>query len=269
MTSPAADPFSLNALSAGSHTITVRATLSGVGSTTSATFTVGTTLPPDTTPPSAPTNLTRTALTSTSATFSWTAATDDRPGPLSYDMVPAAGGTPLTTGITTTSVTVSGLSPNTAYSLAVRARDAAGNLGLASTSASFTTLPSATTTTTTTTTTTAPPSTVDPLKVSMSAIRSSSTALNGAALPASGQRYIFLANSQTYRQVTFWIDNPTRSGNPARTDTTAPYDLVGGNVFVASPFSLATLPRGQHTITAVATTSSGAMVTSSATFTIG
>ncbi|HET6706910.1 glycoside hydrolase family 9 protein [Amycolatopsis sp.] len=78
----------------------------------------------DTTPPSAPTGVTATPG-STSVSLTWTAATDDV-GVAGYDVLNAAGATIGST--TSTGYQVTGLTPATAYTFSVRARDAAGNL---------------------------------------------------------------------------------------------------------------------------------------------
>jgi YD repeat-containing protein len=94
-----------------------------------------TTPPPDTTPPSAPGTPSFSNITMTSATASWTAATDNR-GVTGYDYKVNAGAwLPLSNVLT---VNLTGLSPVTGYTVQVRARDAASNLGPAS-SNSFTT----------------------------------------------------------------------------------------------------------------------------------
>jgi hypothetical protein len=79
--------------------------------------------PADTTPPSAPANLTATATTQNSVSLSWSASTDN---------VAVAGygvyrNGSLVSTTTTTSSTVSGLACATSYTLAVDAYDAAGN----------------------------------------------------------------------------------------------------------------------------------------------
>jgi chitodextrinase len=82
----------------------------------------------DTTAPSVPGGLTAGAVTPTSVTVSWTASTDNV-GVTGYDVFRngvAAGST------ATTSITVSGLTPATAYTFTVKAKDAAGNLSTAS-----------------------------------------------------------------------------------------------------------------------------------------
>ncbi|NUP50347.1 MAG: cellulase family glycosylhydrolase [Catenulispora sp.] len=89
----------------------------------------------DTTPPTAPTQVAVTGTTSTSATLSWTAATDDV-GVAGYNVY--RGGT-LAGTTTTTSFTDTGLTPSTAYSYTVKAFDAAGNTSSASAAVTATT----------------------------------------------------------------------------------------------------------------------------------
>lgn len=94
-----------------------------------------TTPPPDTTPPSAPGTPTFSNITATSATASWTAATDNQ-GVVGYDYkLNAAAWQSLNNVL---SVNLTSLSTVTSYTFQVRARDAATNLGPAS-SNSFTT----------------------------------------------------------------------------------------------------------------------------------
>ena len=77
----------------------------------------------DTTPPTIPTNLSATAVSSSQINLSWTASTDNV-GVTGYDIY--RGGTFLTT-VTTTSYSNTGLTASTLYSYTVRAKDAAGN----------------------------------------------------------------------------------------------------------------------------------------------
>ncbi|WP_328840763.1 cellulase family glycosylhydrolase [Streptomyces europaeiscabiei] len=81
----------------------------------------------DTTPPTAPGTPSASAVTSSSATLTWSAATDAT-GVTGYDVV-RVNGTTETAATTTagTSATLTGLSPTTSYGFAVYARDAAGN----------------------------------------------------------------------------------------------------------------------------------------------
>lgn len=89
----------------------------------------------DNIPPSAPGVPTFTSVTSHSATANWTAATDNA-GVTSYD-VSFNGGAWVSAG-NVLSYPLSGLAAVTSYTFAVRAHDAAGNIGPAS-SSSFTT----------------------------------------------------------------------------------------------------------------------------------
>lgn len=87
--------------------------------------------------PGAPTGLLSSNLTSTSVTLNWTASTDNV-GVTGYDIyrnsVKING-----TIVTTTSYNVTGLTPSTAYSFFVQARDAAGNISANSTTVNVTT----------------------------------------------------------------------------------------------------------------------------------
>ncbi|MEU6842146.1 carbohydrate binding domain-containing protein [Streptomyces sp. NPDC046716] len=90
----------------------------------------------DTQAPTAPTALTSTAKTSSSVSLSWGAASDNT-GVTGYDIY--SGGSNKLLTVSGTSATVSGLSPSTAYSFTVKARDAAGNSSPASNAVSVTT----------------------------------------------------------------------------------------------------------------------------------
>ncbi|WP_447007053.1 cellulase family glycosylhydrolase [Saccharothrix isguenensis] len=82
---------------------------------------------PDTTPPSTPGTPTASGVTSTGATLSWTASSDNV-GVTGYDVVRVNGTTETAAGSSTTnSANITGLSAGTAYTFAVYARDAAGN----------------------------------------------------------------------------------------------------------------------------------------------
>ncbi len=84
----------------------------------------------DTMPPTAPGALTQVAVTSTSATVRWGAATDNV-GVAFYDIYRGDQVCGTVAG-DSTSGTCTGLSPDTDYSLEVKARDAAGNVSPAS-----------------------------------------------------------------------------------------------------------------------------------------
>lgn len=138
------EPYQLYGLPATlSGTVYIRATdVNTSGTETADTLTVDEifirsgVLAPDTTPPSQPQNLHVTATTTSSIALAWTASTDDR-GVTGYDVY-RNGSTFLGT-VSGASFTDSGLTPNTQYSYAVLARDAAGNLSALSSAVNATT----------------------------------------------------------------------------------------------------------------------------------
>ncbi|MDX2188612.1 MAG: DUF5010 C-terminal domain-containing protein [Bacteroidota bacterium] len=85
--------------------------------------------------PSAPTNLTATAIGTTSIALAWTAA-NDNVAVTGYDIYIGAA---LVGSTAATTFTVNSLSANTAYSFTVKAKDAAGNISASSNTASATT----------------------------------------------------------------------------------------------------------------------------------
>jgi chitodextrinase len=106
----------------------------------SASVSVRTAGPPDTTPPTAPGTPIVVSLSSTSVTLSWAASTDNI-GVTSY--LASGQATPTTPSVsrstTTTSVTVPDLQAGTQYSFGVYALDAAGNVSPRSGTVTFTT----------------------------------------------------------------------------------------------------------------------------------
>jgi cellulose 1,4-beta-cellobiosidase len=92
--------------------------------------------PVDTTPPSAPTNLSLTNATSSSLTVRWSASTDDV-GVVIYQVLVNGNQVSMATG---TSATITGLASGTVYGVSVRALDAAGNVSNPSSSLYVTTL---------------------------------------------------------------------------------------------------------------------------------
>jgi mannan endo-1,4-beta-mannosidase len=99
----------------------------------------------DTTPPSTPGTPAAANITSNSATLSWSASTDSGGSSLAGYVVHREQGAtdPILAQPATNSATLTGLTPNTAYQVYVRARDNAGNLSAPSTSVTFTTRPGA------------------------------------------------------------------------------------------------------------------------------
>ncbi len=92
----------------------------------------------DTQAPTAPTGLAASNTTQTTTDLSWNASTDNV-GVSGYDVY---RGTTVITTVTATSYQVTGLSPNTAYTFSIKAKDAAGNVSNASNTVNITTLPS-------------------------------------------------------------------------------------------------------------------------------
>lgn len=95
----------------------------------------------DTTPPTAPT-LAASGTTSTSTSLSWSGATDNV-AVTGYDVYQGAS---LVGSTTSTSYTVTSLTPSTTYSFTVKAKDAAGNNSVSSNTVSVTTLAGSTVT---------------------------------------------------------------------------------------------------------------------------
>jgi hypothetical protein len=91
----------------------------------------------DTTPPGIPPNLRVTAVTSTSVTLAWDAATDNV-AVTGYALLQGGSVAASTSGLT---VTLQGLTPATTYTFTVTARDAAGNTSAPSAPVSATTSP--------------------------------------------------------------------------------------------------------------------------------
>jgi hypothetical protein len=87
----------------------------------------------DSTPPSAPTNLTASATGIKTITLKWTASTDNS-GIKQYRIY--YGSTSVATGTAVTTYTISNLNLNTNYTFTVKAEDLGGNLSAASNSAS-------------------------------------------------------------------------------------------------------------------------------------
>lgn len=114
----------------------------GNQSALSSAATVTTPTIPDTQPPTTPTNLSATAVSSSQINLSWQASTDNA-GPVKYDIYQITGtkGTPQRVAtVTSTSFGKTGLRAATTYSYFVKAKDASGNQSAASNMVSATTL---------------------------------------------------------------------------------------------------------------------------------
>lgn len=119
------------------YSMTVKAKDSA-GNTSAASAALSVTTTADTTAPSAPAGLAASTITATSFILQWTASTDNV-GVVGYNIYKGAT---LAGTSATTSFNVTGLSPATSYSMTVKAKDAAGNLSVASSALSVTTLAS-------------------------------------------------------------------------------------------------------------------------------
>ena len=116
--------YTLGGLSCGnSYTIAVDAYDAAGNSSQKASLVASTSPCPDTTPPSAPSNLTVTATTATSVSLFWSPSLDNV-AVTGYDVF--QNGTRIGSA-TGTSYTLTGLTCNTSYTLAVQAYDAANN----------------------------------------------------------------------------------------------------------------------------------------------
>src|SRR5882762_3118537 len=127
--------------SSTSYSYRVRATdAAGNLSSYSAISTTKTSAPPDTTPPTAPTNLTASAASATQINLSWTASTDNV-GVTGYmvERCTGAGCSNFVQISTPTGTTFNDTGLTTSYSYRVRATDAAGNLSAYSNAASAST----------------------------------------------------------------------------------------------------------------------------------
>ena len=107
------------------YSMTVKAKDAAGNESTSAPLSVTTNDLPDTQAPSVPTGLAASAITTSSFTLTWNASTDNV-SVTGYDVYNGAVKV-NTSNITTTTFNITGLAPNTAYSMTVRAKDAAGN----------------------------------------------------------------------------------------------------------------------------------------------
>ncbi|MFC4099004.1 fibronectin type III domain-containing protein [Paenibacillus xanthanilyticus] len=134
-----ATTYTAGSLTAGtSYSFTVRAKdAAGNVSAASGALSV-TTNPPDTTAPTAPSGLTSPSKLDKSVQLSWTASTDNV-GVTAYDIYRNGSLAGSVSG-TVTTYTDSGLTPQTAYSYYVRARDARNNVSANSNTISVTTL---------------------------------------------------------------------------------------------------------------------------------
>ncbi len=130
---PTATTFNDTGLtSSTSYSYRVRATDAAANLSNFSATSTASTLTPDTTPPTAPANLTATATSATQINLSWTASTDNV-GVTGYRVERCSGvacsNFAEISAPSSTTFNDSGLAGSTSYSYRVRATDAAGNLG--------------------------------------------------------------------------------------------------------------------------------------------
>jgi hypothetical protein len=101
--------------------------------------------------------------------------------------------------------------------------------------------------------------------VSESADRTGAVALEGATVD--DDVFVFTTPDTDVLSVEFYVDDPTMSGTPMTTDTTAPFDLAGGDATAAVAFDTTTLSDDQHNVTARIVTTEG-VTTVEADFTV-
>ena len=133
-----APPFSYvwTDVTAGTYSLTARATDNNGAVTSSTPVTIMVLPPPDTTPPTAPLNPIATATSTSTVALTWNAASDNV-GVTGYSIY--RNGVLIGTA-TAANFTDTGLNAATAYSYTITARDAAGNVSAASAAAGATTL---------------------------------------------------------------------------------------------------------------------------------
>src|SRR5438309_945098 len=185
--------------------------------------------PPDTTPPSVPTGLTASAVSSSQINLSW-AASSDNVGVSGYRVF--RDGTQIATTSATSFTNNTGLSPSTTYSYAVAAFDAAGNLSAQSSPASATTQAAPDTT---------PPSV--PTGLTANAVSSSQINLSWTAstdnVGVSGYRVYRGGTQIATPSTTFFIDTSVLRSEARRVGNEA-YDAAGNDSAQSSPASATT-----------------------------
>lgn len=184
----------------------------------------------DTTPPSTPTNLTATAVSSTQINLAWSASTDNV-GVVAYRVFRNGVQSAMTTG---TTFSDTGLSAATTYTYTVAALDAAGNMSGQSATATATTFNAADTT---------PPST--PTSLSATGVSSSEIDLAWTAstdnVGVAGYK-IFRNGTQVATSATRTYADTGLASNTSYSYTVSAYDAAGNVSALSTPASGTTRP---------------------------
>jgi glycosyl hydrolase family 26 len=101
-------------------------------------------------------------------------------------------------------------------------------------------------------------------RLSKASNRSRSHLLARRTLPA--RAFIFVAASPSVRHVSFRMDDPGRRRRPIRTDSTRPFDLVGGSARGALAFRASRLRAGPHKLTVTVRLTDGRLKVAHASF---
>jgi hypothetical protein len=83
---------------------------------------------------------------------------------------------------------------------------------------------------------------------------------------ARGNIHVFTSPEAGVVEVSFYIDDPGRTRTPYRIEKTAPFDMAGGSVAVATPYDTRTIADATHSVTAVLRLASGGTEVVGATF---
>ena len=199
----------------------------------------------DTLPPSVPSKLTAEALAPTSVTVRWNASTDNV-GVTGYEVFQNGVSKGL---VTSTSLSLTGLAPSTTYSVAVRARDAAGNWSKLTSPLAITTLANPTLSVAGVTLINAdtdlPIPGYDPIVTG--------AVIPRASLPTTHLNLLVKTSPAIIGSVKLKLDNTTK------TETLAPYAYFGDT---DGDYNAGTISNGKHVLTA--TPYSGANATGTA-----
>ena len=83
-----------------------------------------------------------------------------------------------------------------------------------------------------------------------------------------GDVHVFADPDDDATQVSYWIDDPTMTGQADRVDDAAPFDLIGGDAQAADPWDTTSLSEGEHTVTILTEFTDQTTVDITATFTV-